>query len=96
MTRKQRSGKAWKKWRGLICAHAESGQTITAFCQERGLSRPSFFAWKKRLSQAAPSRGTAAIEVRLRNGRSLLLASGFDATHVRSLLAVLDTQESEA
>ena len=31
------------------------------------------------------------IEVRLNNGRSLMVEPGFDASHLRALLAVLDT-----
>ena len=89
MTRKQRSKRAWKKWQGLVSEQAESGQTIAAFCRERGAGRQSFFAWRKRLSQAEqkkflevkvtataaePVRSHAAIEVRLGNGRSLMVA----------------------
>jgi len=37
-----------------------------------------------------PSRRESAIEVRLRNGRSLLVDRGFDANHLRALLAVLE------
>ena len=33
-----------------------------------------------------------AIEIRLSRGRSLLVASGFDASHLRALLAVLETE----
>jgi hypothetical protein len=112
MTREQRRRKAWKKWRQMISVQAASGQAITAFCRERGLSRQSFFAWKKRLQQAGPKdcenfvelkvtkamvnaaesvRGQAAVEVRLQNGRSLLVGPGFDADHMRSLLAVLES-----
>jgi len=80
MTRKQRSRKTWKKWRRLVSEQAASEQTVSVFCRERGLGRQSFFAWRKRLSQAEPkrfvevkvatvaaepARGHAAIEVRL-------------------------------
>jgi len=37
-----------------------------------------------------PSPGT--VEVRLKNGRSLLVAPGFDARHVRALLAVVEAE----
>jgi transposase-like protein len=33
-----------------------------------------------------------AIEIRLSRGRSLLVESGFDASHLRALLAVLETE----
>jgi hypothetical protein len=41
---------------------------------------------------AAPSSvpGDKAIEIRLRRGRSLVVEPGFDASHLRALLAVLE------
>src|SRR5260370_37286921 len=56
MTRKQSSREAWRKWQRLVSEQASRGQTITAFCRERGLGRQSFFAWRKRLSQAEPKK----------------------------------------
>jgi hypothetical protein len=47
----KRGEKARTKWRKLISEQARSGQTVTAFCRERGLCRPYFFAWKKRLRE---------------------------------------------
>jgi hypothetical protein len=44
---------AWAKWRGLVSEQAGSGQSVAAFCRQRGLPASEFFAWKKRLSQAA-------------------------------------------
>lgn len=102
---KRRTKKAWTKWRELISEQARSGQTVNAFCRERGLCRPYFFAWKKRLGEdittkflevqlrdAAPSspRDTR-VEIRLPNGRSLLVGRGFDIEHVRALLALVET-----
>jgi hypothetical protein len=100
-----RTRKAWRKWRRLVSEQARSGQTATAFCRARGLCRPYFFAWKKRLrtgvaakflevhvAEAAPSvPDDSGIEIRLQNGRSLVVGRGFDAEHVRALLAVVET-----
>ena len=100
----RRSKKAWAKWRRLVSEQARSGQTVTVFCRERALCRPYFFAWKKRLQESAvtkflevqvteraPSRfGGADVEIRLQNGRSLMVRPGFDAEHVRALLAVVE------
>jgi hypothetical protein len=98
---------------------------VAVFCQERRLCAPHFFAWKKRLREAATprqaqggeatqfvevklaaaapeawaSRGAAStagesrVEVRLANGRSLLVGAGFDAEHLRAVLAVVETAE---
>jgi hypothetical protein len=35
--------------------------------------------------------GSPTIEVRLKNGRSLMVAAGFDARHLRTLLAVVES-----
>ncbi len=78
---------------------------MKAFCRNHGLCRPYFFVWKRRLQGSAagkflevqvtgrvPSRsGDAAVEIRLQNGRSLMVRPGFDAEHVRGLLAVAET-----
>ena len=37
------------KWRGLISEQSGSGQTIEAFCRERGLTTSQFYTWRKRL-----------------------------------------------
>ena len=100
----KRGKKAWTKWRRLIREQARSGQTVTAFCRERALCRPYFFVWKKRLQESAtikflevrmkepaPSAPSdLRVEVRLKNGRSLVVGRGFDAEHVRALLAVVE------
>ena len=100
----KRSEKAWTKWRRLVSEQARSGQTVTAFCRDRGLCRPYFFVRKKRLEEGTPAKflevqvtehGPSAptdssVEIRLRNGRSLMVRPGFDAEHVRVLLAVVE------
>lgn len=103
----KRSKKAWTKWRRLVSEQIRSGQTVKAFCHERGLCRPYFFVWKKRLEEGTPARflevqvtehrpsapGDSSVEIRLRNGRSLMVRPGFDAEHVRVLLAVVEAAE---
>ena len=100
----KRTKKAWAKWRRLVAEQARSGQTVTAFCGERGLCRPYFFVWKKRLCKSTTTKflevqvaespadvaGDSRIEVRLQNGRSLMVGRGFDPEHVRGLLAVVE------
>jgi hypothetical protein len=102
----KRTRKAWTKWRRLVSEQALSGQTVIAFCRERGLCRPYFFAWKKRLrenpvarflevqvTERAPISRDSRIEIRLRNGRSLVVEQGFDTEQVRALLAVAEAAE---
>jgi transposase-like protein len=103
----KRSKKAWMKWRRLVSEQSRSGQSVKAFCGEHGLCRPYFFVWKKRLEEDTPTKflevqvaehspstpGDSSVEIRLRNGRSLMVRPGFDAEHVRALLVVVETAE---
>lgn len=102
----KRSEKAWTKWRRLVFEQSRSGLTVNAFCRERGLCRPYFFVWKKRLQERpptkflevqvrerVPSACDSSVEIRLKNGRSLMVRPGFDAEHVRALLAVVEATE---
>jgi hypothetical protein len=103
----KRTKKAWAKWRKLVSEQARSGQTVLAFCRERGLCRPYFFTWKKRLQESATAKflevqvteraprtaDDVGVEIRLQNGRSLMVRPGFDAEHVRALLAVVEAVE---
>ena len=99
---------ARSQWRGLVSEQVRSGQSVKAFCGERGLRAWEFYAWKKRLRESegcgfvevtVPAAGQQeqtggshrAIEVRLRAGRSLVIEPGFEADHLRALLAVLET-----
>ena len=101
----QRKKKTWAKWQRLVSEQERSGQNVNAFCLERGLCRPYFFAWKKRLREnsamkflevqvrePAPSVGTdSRVEIRLQNGRSLVVGRGFDVEQVRALLVVVES-----
>ena len=43
------------------------------------------------LTESAPkAAGDSRVEIRLQNGRSLLVERGFDVEHVRALLAVVE------
>ena len=77
---------------------------MAAFCRERKLRASHFYWWKKRLRENTAARFVevqvaespanvpcdSRIEVRLQNGRSLMVGRGFDAEHVRRLLAVVE------
>jgi hypothetical protein len=81
-----------------------SGKSVAAFCREQKLRASHFYWWKKRLRENTAARfvevqvaespanvpGDSRIEVRLQNGRSLLIGRGFDAEHVQALLAVVE------
>ncbi len=88
----------------MISEQMRSGESVAAFCRERKLRASHFYWWKKRLRENTAARfvevqvaespanlaGDSRIEVRLQNGRSLMVGRGFDAEHVRGLLAVVE------
>jgi len=104
MTQRKRSRKAWTKWRRLISEQMRSGKSVAAFCRERKLCPSHYYWWKKRLRENTAARfvevqvaespanvvGDSRIEVRLQNGRSLMVGREFDPEHVRGLLAVVE------
>jgi len=106
VTQRERSRKARAKWQKLVSEQGRSGQSVAAFCRERGLCASLFFWWKKRLREAAETKfvevklATAApepsrpsdsrVEIRLRNGRSLVVGRGFDTEQVRVLVGVVE------
>jgi hypothetical protein len=104
MTQRKRSRNAWTKWRRLISEQIRSGKSVATFCRERKLRASHFYWWKKRLRENTAARfvevqveespanvaGDSRIEVRLQNGRSLMVGREFDAEHVRGLLAVVE------
>ena len=87
-----------------------SGQTVAAFCRDRGIRDSQFYDWKKRIREGQAAKFVEvkvkqsgerrtpvperypSIEIRLSKGRSLLVEPGFDASHLRALLAVLETE----
>ena len=95
----------WTKWRGLISEQSQSGQTVAAFCRDRGIRDSQFYDWKKRIRKADAAKFVAVevtaareavpskpIEIRLSKGRSLFVEAGFNAGHLHALLAVLETE----
>ena len=106
---KQLMSELWTKWRALVSEQSQSGQTVAAFCRDRGLRDSLFYDWKKRIREGESAKFVEvkvkepdeqrtpalerypAIEIRLSMGRSLLVERGFDAIHLRALLAALET-----
>ena len=93
------------KWKGLVLEQSGSGQSVAAFCRERGLAASQFFAWKRRLRQTASGQFVEvqvvgveaqaaahgrAIEIRLSGGHSVIVEPGFDAGHLRAVVAALE------
>jgi hypothetical protein len=38
-------------WRQVVKGHAGSGLSIRQYCADRGVSQPSFFAWRRELAR---------------------------------------------
>jgi transposase-like protein len=96
------------RWIRLIAEQGESGETVGAFCRERGLATSQFYTWRKRLggpvagrflevqvakpaARPAPAQ-RGAIAIRLGEGRCVLVEPGFDADHLRAVVAALETR----
>lgn len=91
-------------WRDVIQQQAASGQSVSTFCAQRGLTEQSLYSWKKRLSEPAPvsfalvttgrpDRSLAApLELELGAGRRLRIPCGVDAATLRTVLTVLGEQ----
>ncbi len=59
----QQHEKQRKRWRGMLLEQQASGQSIVAFCRERGLREWQFYNWKKRLRP--PTESFVAVELAL-------------------------------
>ncbi len=56
----QRNSSKGKFWRNALRQFRRSGQTVRAFCKQRGLTEPSFYAWR----YATPAVGRGAAHLR--------------------------------
>lgn len=84
-------------WSKLIAEQEASGQTIRAFCKERGVADHSLYSWRKRLRQIEPVQfallktvaSPAPLELLLASGERLSIANGVDAATLRLVLEAL-------
>jgi hypothetical protein len=51
-----------REWRERLARFAREGTSVVEFCDDEGISTPSFYAWRRRLS-AATDTSTQAAEV---------------------------------
>ena len=58
----------WEKWRAVVSEQIASGQSVAAFCKERGVTSSQLFAWKKRLREAEKAQ---FVEVQLKPAEPL-------------------------
>jgi hypothetical protein len=50
------NGQLRASWRNRIERQRRSGQTIAQFCQQEGVSTPSYYQWKRKLQDEQPIR----------------------------------------
>ena len=104
MTEHCREEKAIKseQWRERLTAQERSGLSVKEFCKEQGLTRASFYAWRKRLRRgsrcASPwwrggvrqePAAEASLELVLATGERLRIGAGVDAATLRTVLEAL-------
>jgi transposase-like protein len=110
MARQSERSKKERYWRDVLRQWHRSGQTIRAFCDEYGLSEPSFYGWKRTIAErdqrhgaaepafvpvrVTPAAEAAALEVVAGPERVVRVPTGFDADTLRRLLAVLEEGSS--
>lgn len=72
MTRSERSAERERFWRLMVDQQRRAGQTVRAFCHEKGISAASFYAWRRTLKQRAGEASAAAVSgVRRTGGRQV-------------------------
>ena len=57
---RERGAAAERIWRERLARYRRSGETVADFCEREGVSTPTFYAWKRRLSGATTEHGSAA------------------------------------
>jgi hypothetical protein len=73
---------AWTKWRGLVFEQSQSGQSVAAFCSERGLPTWQFYEWKKRLREP---KAAEFVEVQVAHLQSRCDPQGHGVAQLRSV-----------
>jgi len=90
-------------WRERLAEQWRSGLSVKRFCEERGLTQYSFYAWRKRLRQdgavrfalvdrgAAQQQTTAGVGLELvfPTGERLRISRGVDASTLRAVVTAL-------
>src|SRR5947209_8294602 len=100
-TANQRDREKERFWQRMVRRWERGGLSVRAFCQEEGVSEPSFYDWRRRLArrdaevqfipvEVVPEPTAAELELVLDGGRRLRIGPGFDAATLQRLLAVLE------
>jgi hypothetical protein len=66
-----RNGEKERFWRQVVEGHAGSGLSVRQYCTDRGVSEPSFFAWRRELAQRDAAANKPARSPPQRSARAL-------------------------
>jgi hypothetical protein len=90
-------------WRGHWSAWQASGLSQRAYCEEHGLSHAAFGYWRNRVKLSVqalpgfvpvkleqPALWGCSLELRLREGRTIVIREGFDEALLTRLIRALD------
>ena len=104
MPRHRRDPERERFWREAVAGHRKSGLSVRAFCRQRGLNEPNFYAWRRTLDErygAAPVASAKfvpvqvvsdpVIEVVLRHGVVVRVPLPSEPTAVARLVAALES-----
>jgi transposase len=105
MAKRRHNAAKERFWRQVIARRERSGLTVRAFCEDEGLSEPSFYTWRRELARrdraaAQASAATfvpvqivaepnAAIEIVLPGGALVRVRPGFDRPTLRQVVQSL-------
>lgn len=102
----RRSGERAAFWREQVREQAAGGLTVRRFCQARGLSEPSFYAWRRTLREREAAAAPAFVPVtvvpavggeivlELRGGRRMRLPETMPPQRVVALIQALEASEA--
>lgn len=101
MARHRRDPERERFWRDAVAGQRKSGLSVRAFCRQRGLNEPNFYAWRRTLDErqgAAPAPFVpvevvrdAMIEIVVRHGLVVRVPASSEPTAVARLVAALES-----
>ena len=88
-----------ERWRALVEQQRAGAVSVSAFCRRHGLAVSTYFAWRRRLDDAARStfvEVTAAVDLRpslievvVAGGARVQVRAGFDTALLRQVVEAL-------
>jgi transposase-like protein len=70
------------KWRGLFLEQLSSGQTMAAFCRDRGIRDSQFYDWKKRVREGEAAE-FVEVKVKASSDQRTLASERYPAIEIR-------------